>query len=231
MLNLKKDLLLIGVLTLSAMILPVNAQSIDQLGKQMAKQVNAIRSSNSATMTSPESSSDEDTQALIAGIPRPKSQNRTSNLSLNREYFSDFVGPIGVGKIFVPLCNPKCTMSDVRKYMTGPNIEQDDANSLSYTLYSSNAKNEDDDLATYTYMFINGSYMGSTIVFHQGVDRDKCLAWMVKHYEYKDSEVDNGMDIHVFTTNDGKVRIMVSFISTNDTSSTVSATITYTKTL
>lgn len=208
---------------------PAKAQSIDQLGKQMAKQVNSIRSSNSATLSSSssETTSDEETQALIAGIPRPKSQTTTSsNLNLNREYYSDFVGPLGVGKIFVPIINPSCTMADVKKYMSAPNVEEDDdSGTLTFTLYSDASK--DEELATYTYMFMNGSFISAMIMFNDGVNRDKCLAWMVKHYKYENSNVEGGMDMHTFKSKDGKVHANVNFMSMNGSST--NATIMYTK--
>lgn len=229
MLKLKKFLPLCAIIALPmTSFTSAKAQSIDQLGKQMAKQVNAIKSGSSATMVTTETTSDEETQALISGIPRPKSQTATSDVNMNREYYSDFVGPLGAGKIFVPMCNPKCTMADVKKYMTAPNIDGgDESGMLSYTLYSDNTKDEDGELATYMYTFINGQFMSVMVMFHESVDRDKCLAWMVKHYKYESSNVEGGMDMHTFKSKDGKIHAMVNFMSMNGSATT--ATINYTK--
>ena len=179
-------------------------------------------------MTTSETASDEETQALIAGIPRPKSQTQTSSITMNREYYSDFVGPLGAGKIFIPMCNPKCTIADVKKYMSTPNIkESNETNILTYTLYANNKKDEDDALATYMYMFMNGQFINVIIKFRQGIDRDKCLAWMVKHYKYESSDVEDGMDMHTFKSFDGQINASVNFMSVNG--SNTSATITYSK--
>lgn len=225
----KKHLLPFVMMVLQMMTFTsVKAQSVEQLGKLMAKQVNAIKCSNSATMTTSETTSDEDTQTLIAGIPRPKSQNSTSNITMNREYYSDFVGPLGIGKIFVPMCNPNCTMADVKKYMSVPNVvENKETGLLSYTLYSNNNKNEDSELASYMYTFMNGQFLNAIIIFNQSIDRDKCLAWMVKHYKYENSNVEGGMDMHIFKSKDGKIHASVNFMSVNG--SDTKATITYTK--
>lgn len=195
--------------------LTVKGQSSTALGQQMAKQVNEIRSGMSATMSSNESSSTDDTNtaALIAGIPKPKSQAK-SNISLQREYYSNFVGPIASGKILVPVFNPKCTLADVNSYMSLPNVDKESqAGVLSYTIYKDNTK--DEPLAIYSYMFMNGSFMSATVTFTMDIDRDKCLAWMVQHYKYKDSNVENGQDSHQFTTKDGKISITVNFTNVN----------------
>lgn len=229
MLKRKKLLLLFFIIAQTmTSFTPVKAQSIDQLGKLMAKQVNSIKGSTSATMTNSEATNDEDTQSLISGIPRPKSQNQKSNITMNREYYSDFVGPLGAGKILIPICNPKCTMADVKKYMSVPNIEQkNEFGLLSFSLYPNSKKNIGSELATYSYTFINGQFVNAIIMFRQGVDRDKCLAWMVKHYHYEESNVEDGMDMHTFKTKDGQIEASVNFISLNGTNAT--ATITYSK--
>ena len=149
----KNLLLLFTIIALTMTSITAKAQSVGQLGKLMAKQVNSIKCGNSATMTSSVTASDDDTQALISGIPRPKSKNQTSNITVNREYYSDFIGPLGIGKIFIPMCNPDCTMADVKKFMSVPNVdENNESGMMMYTLYSNSTKNEDSELATYTYM-------------------------------------------------------------------------------
>lgn len=224
----KNLLLLLTIIALTMTSITAKAQSVGQLGKLMAKQVNSIKCGNSATMTSSVTASDDDTQALISGIPRPKSKSQTSNITINREYYSDFIGPLGIGKIFIPMCNPDCTMADVKKFMSLPNVDENNESSMMmYTLYSNSTKNEDSELATYTYMFVNGQFFHAIIMFRQKIDRDRCLAWMVRHYNYENSIVEGGMDMHVFKCKDGKTHASVNFNSVNG--SDTFASITYSK--
>lgn len=214
--NISKALIII---ILSLIIIPARAQSLEVLGKLMAKQVEEIRGSNSATLITGTSNNDndDDTNSLIAGIPRPQSQSQSNNIIMNKEYYSDFVGPIGAGKVFVPICNPKSTISDVKKYMSAPNVKEDnETGTLYFVLYADATQDDESALATYHYFFMNGTFRGVLITFLNRVNRDKCLAWMVKNYKYESSNVEGGMDMHKFTSKDKKVDINVNFMNFNE---------------